>query len=279
MNLRGMFVFFLLFIVRELMAQEQATQMTGVADSLVPRPIVDHLYLDYFTTYHGPTINNVTSPNSIDNTGRSTPFALSGLDSEITTAYLIDKERAIGIGPDIPFVAEPTQGGQFLIGDVGIKAFDKKTIKTDNFRLYTNFYVQAPTSAASQARHMDFALKTTPYMYYDIPDSRFRVGAWTEFKWYADVTTDKILKAYAAPYVSYRLTEKFLLSLEYEMEAHHNVGNDPMQFVGYQNDFQPGFIYRITRETLINPYLQFFPSTPLATNTTAIGVVFYSVLL
>jgi hypothetical protein len=256
-----------------------ADQSSTISATMIPNSIMDRLFLDYFTYYHGPSLSDLKSANSIDNKGRPSAFALSGLDSDVNLAYIVDKERGIGIGPDVPFVAQPTHGGQFALGDAGLKIFWKKIVATENFRFSSALYLQGDTSDSSRARGMDFGIKLTPYLYYDVPDSRFRLGSWLEFKWYGDVKVDKILKAWASPYVSYRLHERFLLNMNYEMEAHHNVDNDPMQFISYQTDLQPGFIWWVTKHTMINPYVQIFTNVPIATYSSGLGFVLYSALM
>ena len=255
------------------------SETTTISESFFSRSVTDRLFADYFTYYHGPSLSDLKAAESVDNKGRPSKFAVSGLDSDVNVAYIVGKETGFGIGPHVPFVIQPTKGGQFGLGDVGLKLFQKKTITTENFRLSTGLYLQAPTSEPSKARGMDFGVKLTPNLYYDVPDSRIRIGAWTEFKWYANVKVDKVYKAWAAPYVSYRISERFLLNLQYEMEAHKNVDNDPLQFIAYQNDIQPGVIWMITKHTMINPYVQIFTSGPIATNTSALGFVFYSTLM
>lgn len=272
------------FLVVSLLVQSTGAfaQTTGSSITEAPKSSSNwtrRLYADYFTYYHGPSLNKLDSADSVDNHGKSSPYAVSGLDSEITTAYMVNLDDEIGVGPDIPFIAAPNNGGRFFIGDMGVKAFDKKTVATENFRIYTNLLVQAPTSTASQQRHMQVGIKTTPYVRYDIPDSRFRIGAWTEFKWYEGVSTGKLYKLWAAPYVNYRVTDRFFLNFLYETETHHDVGQRAWKFAEYQNDFQPGFVYRLTPTTVVNPYLQIFPNKNFSEANTALGLVFNAILL
>ena len=240
--------------------------------------IGNNIASDYFTFYHGPTIKDMNSQYSTDNTGHLNKRAVTGLDGEFNVDYMFDRAAGIGIGPTIPFIYSNIPEKGFMIGDVGIKTIDKKTIDTGNFRLYTSLYLQAPTSAYSQSLGMKYAVKTTPYVWYNIPNSRFKIGAWTEAKYYAQVLGDKDFKLYAAPYVNYRLSNKFALNLEYEMETHHPIGAPVTQFVGYQQDLQPGFIWFITEHMMVNPYLILMTNN-IATNTTGLGAVFSATLL
>jgi hypothetical protein len=240
--------------------------------------VTKDLTADYFTFYHGATLKDLGSKYSTDNTGHLNKRAVTGLDGEMNVDYLFDRSSGIGIGPVVPFQYSNIPEKGFVLGDVGIKTFDKKTIDSGNFRLYTNFILQAPTNAYSQSLGMKYAIKTTPYVWYNIANTRFKVGAWTEAKYYAQVLGDKDFKLYAAPYVNYRLSNKFALNLEYEMETHHPIGAPALTFVGYQQDLQPGFVWFITEHMMINPYIQLMTAN-IATNTTGFGAVFSATLL
>jgi hypothetical protein len=239
--------------------------------------LMDHLYLNYFAVYHGGPLRDPSSPYMVDQKGALSSKAIN-LDTEITTAYLLGD--GIGIGPDIPFLLVPVFGQGLVMGDVGIKAFNSKTIYSGGLRVGTNILVQAPTNGYSQQRNMTVALKSTPFVRYDIPRSRFTVGAWTEIKEYFGVTFDKSFKAYAEPYVNYQLSRRFSLSVAYEMEAHHNVGDLGMlSFTNYQTDLQTGFIWAVTPKIFLNPYLQFFTTNRATLDTSALGATINATLL
>jgi hypothetical protein len=248
-----------------------------LTDTLPGRSVTDSLYLNYFATYHGPSLSNINA-YTVDRTGKQTKQG-QFLDSEVTAAYTF-ADRRFGIGPVIPFLAYPVLGQGLVIGDVGIKAFDRKTVSTDGLSVYTNVIVQAPTAQSSKDRDMTWALKTTPNVRYEIPSTRFTTGAWTEAKAYFGVSKDKTFKLYAAPYVNYQLIRNVSLNLEYEMEWHHDVNQiGYMNFTTYQTDLQPGLVWNITSHVLINPYVQFFTTNQATADRTALGAVVSASLL
>jgi len=256
-------------------SQESSTSavsgQSSASQSTVAPEILNNLYLNYFTTYHGAPLNDVGSARAADRNGVISKTGLVNLDSEATAAYMITP--AIGAGFVVPFLMVPVKGEDWILGDVGIKVFQSNTISNHGFVLATNLILQAPTSQASQARNMTYAIKTTPAVRYTFPNSRFSVGAWTEAKDYAGVTVDKAYKLYAEPYVSYKLMPKLSLSLSYEMEWHHDVHNAPMTFSTYQTDIQPGFIWNITQNIMLNPYFQVFTTNHGGYDSTALGAV------
>lgn len=238
--------------------------------------IPDDIYLNFFTIFHGPGVTNVDKPYT-PNIGDGHTVAKDGnqmnFDSEFTAAYLLTNN--IGIGPVIPFFLYPVQGKGISLGDVGIKAFNKKMVSTHDLNIYANMIFQIPTSQYSHAdfRRMDFALKTTPNIRYSVPNTRYTIGAWTEMKAYFGVNSGKTFKLYGAPYVNYQLTPNFSWNLEFEIEADHMYGTSNGRLTTAETDVMPGFIYIITPKIIVNPYLQIFTGQKISMQNTAVGAV------
>ena len=246
-----------------------------------PRPrLARDAYADFGTTYHGPTLNRF-GPYSQNAVGRLDPGALAGFDSELHVAYVLDHDEQIGVGPDLLFFYQPNREGddQFQLQDVGVKAFYKKAIATDNLRVYTSAFVQAPTSAYAREHGMLFALRSTPWAMYDVGHSRWRVGTWSDLRWLAGVRSDLDFKIYLQPYVAYRLNDRWMLNLAYETEAHHDVGDRVLQFRSILADFQPGAVWQVAKNVKLTGYVLLFTGQRLATDTTGVGATLYTQLL
>lgn len=234
------------------------------------------IYADFLTTYHGPTINKM-GPYSMNAGGKLDSSALSGFDSELTTAYVLDAENEVAIGPNVPFFYEPNIPSRgFTLGDVGIKAHMKKAIKTENLQVATTAYIQAPTSDGAKQANMSFALRTTPFFIYNVPTTRWRIGSWSDVRYLNGVTEGLSVKVWVGPYINYRITDNLSFNLMYETEADRFVGDRALQFRNILADFQPGLLWQITPSMKLNPYVVLFPTNHLATDQTAVGFVFYS---
>jgi hypothetical protein len=238
---------------------------------------LDSLHLDLFSIFHGPTVSDMGSPYGVNNAGKVSSRNPLLFDSELTAAYMPTSD--VGIGPVLPFLLFPVMGKGFVLGDAGIKAFDRHAISSGGLNVYTNLIVQAATSDSSKARNMSWALKTTPNFRYKFHASRVSVGAWTEAKAYFGVTKDKTFKLYGAPYVAYRVSPSVALNLEYEMEAHHDVGKPSLDFANYQTDLMPGIVWNITPHVLVNPYVQLFTGNKVNTDSMALGAVISATVL
>ena len=238
-----------------------------------PSSFMNDLYLSYFAIYHGPNMAKLDSPYSVDAKGKPNSRQVMNLDSEITAAYMLTPTT--GIGPVVPFLLYTALGNGASLGDVGIKAFNKNTVKTANLSANTNIILQLPTNDYSKARNMKFAVKTTPNLRYNIPNSRFTIGSWTEAKAYLGVEQAKTFKLWAGPYVNYQLSPNLSLNLGYEIEANHMLHASTFDFTMYQNDFIPGFIYMITPKIILNPYVQIFTGENItfASDRMALGAV------
>jgi hypothetical protein len=147
-------------------------------------------------------------------------------------------------------------------------------VKTQNLTIYGNIILQAITSEYSRSLGQNFAVKTTPNFRYNIQNSRFSFGAWTEAKAYLGAEKGKLFKLWAAPHVDYQITSKLSAILQYEYETNHLVNaKGVLDFTMYQADFTPGIAYFITPHVMINPYLQIFTTEKVALNRTGVGAI------
>jgi hypothetical protein len=253
-------------------AGAQSTASTAEAKSLL-----DNVYASYFGVYHGAPLSDLGNARTVDSQGKLSKSQSIYFDSELTTAYMVTPD--IGVGPVVPFFITPVRGEGLTLGDVGVKAFNKRTYSANGLSVYTNLILQAPTSSYSSQRGMTLGVKTTPNLRYNVPASRFTFGAWTEAKSYLGVTSGKAFKLYAAPYANYRLTSNLSLNLEYEMEADHMVGKPSFDFTSYQTDLEPGVVWNITQHISVNPYLMLFTGNTINSDTMAFGAVINARLL
>jgi hypothetical protein len=253
---------------------------TSTAEESEFSKVMDKVYINYFGIFHGPETTNLSAPYTPNAHGVEPTKCYSDgsncmdFDSELTVAWMITKD--IGIGPSIQGYVFPVKGYGAVIGDSGLKIFNKHFIRTEHFNMYANFYIQAPLYDYDRERGMTLGLKMTPYVRYDFAGTRFSVGAWTEEKAYLGVSdqiqNNKATKWYANPYVLYQQTAKFAWNLGFEVEADHMAGHRTFDMTLYQTDIMPGFNYSITPRVILNPYLQVFTMDKIAIDRTALGM-------
>jgi hypothetical protein len=265
------------------LSSAQASEIGGVSvgggSSDVYSDILKNLYLNYFAIVHGTPLNDLASPYSLDHNGKhsKTSFNTINFDSEVTAAYMLTKD--IGIGPSIPFLLVPVQGQGLVMGDIGLKTFDKHLISHNGLNIAGNLYIQAPTSKADKDRGMDVGFKSTPAIRYAIPNSRFAIGSWNEAKWYEGAFVGKTFKLYTLPYVNYSVSPAVSLNLGYEIESDHMKGDSNLNFTTVETDLQPGVVYFITPKVMVNPYLQIFTGNKITSDKMALGAVFSATVL
>ena len=252
-------------------ADESASNGTSATDANTSG-FMSHMHASYFAIFHGPGVDNFSSPNTIDQTGTLSKTTRMNLDSEVNLPYNISD--SVSVSPVIPFLLYTTMGSGATLGDLGFKVTDKKFISTSDVNVSANLIFQLPTNTLSKARGMEYAIKSTPSVRYVIKDTRFALGAFTEIKAYLGVTSGKAFKLYADPYVNYQITSKFSANVAYEMEVDHlkGVGSN-LNFQPYQSDLMPGFIYMITPTVMINPYLQVFTTQTVDSGHMALGAI------
>lgn len=237
---------------------------------------LDNIYVGYFGIFHGPRINDLGSPYTLNHDGSTPKKTFSdgsndmNFDSELTTAYMLDNDW--GVGLTTQFYAYPVQGYGVTMGDFGLKTFNKHLVHTNNLRVYANLNIQLPTNDYDNQRGMDVKFKSTPYARYDFSNSRFSVGTWSEMAYYAGVKTGNQYKLYAQPYVLYQTTPNLAVDLAFEVETDHvATARKGSYFQTSETDFMPGFIYTFSKKLIVNPFVQVFTGPNIALNRTGLG--------
>jgi len=234
-------------------------------------PNWEDFYVSDFATYYGPNVDH-PSNFTVNSRGEESKQPMY-FDNEITAAYLIDSAKVLGIGPTIRFNYSPVLGKGFEWNDVGLKFIDHRFISTSNLHVAVNFYVIAPTAAWSKAAGMRYALKTTPSIAYDLPNSQVTIGAWTELKDYVGVNYGTQFKVYYGPYAKWRLSKHFALNLLFEEEYHHDKGMNGAKLKLARRDIEPGFIWTISNRVSVNPYVAFYIDNKLSADHASLGAV------
>ncbi len=272
------FVFSLSNAAQALAAMEPDAPASGSSSESQTKSFLDHVHLSYFAIYHGASFTEPTSARSAGYDGRPSDRGLINFDSEITAAYMV--EPSIGVGITMPFWLYPVQGRGFVLGDVGVKTFHRNVVNSNGLRVSANLIVQAATSDGSKARDMSVGFKSTPTIKYQIPESRWAVGAWTELKGYAGVSSGKTFKLWLDPYVEYSFSKSLKFVMGYELELNHDVGmNAPLQFRTVMSAIEPGITWVVSPKFTVGPYLLIYTNNEITADKTALGAVISAALL
>jgi hypothetical protein len=230
--------------------------------------VLDHVYMSIYSDLQGSSLKQLGSPYQENQTTGLMSKSPMYFATDATLAYLITPQ--IGVGPYAQLNYTPVlgQGVQWL--DVGVTAFNRHLVHTDHLTIMGNIIVEAPTDSYDINRGMYLGLKSSPYVRYEIPHSRFTLGAWTEFKDYMGSTSGKLVKTYYEPYVAYSVVKQLSLSFAYELEYDHYAATSGMKV--YETDIQPGLLWFITPKIVFNPYLQWFTNNRITADTAAFGM-------
>ena len=247
-------------------SQDIAGQSSASSSEVSPLSL-DRFYLGYYGNLEGSKVDQLGTPYAVDSKGNQTSGSAMTFASDVTAAYMLTP--TIGVGTYLEMNLTPVLGDGATFLDVGVTTFNLKLISTNGLTVFGNAIVEAPTDTYDLARGMVAGFETTPYIRYDVPGSRFTVGAWTEVKNYAGSNYGKLIKTYWEPYVSYPILPKVSANLSYELEYDKFAGISG--FSVYESDFQPGFNFNVAPRVLINPYVQFFTNNRLTYDTMAFG--------
>jgi hypothetical protein len=227
---------------------------------------LDKFYAGFYGSLQGSKLNNIGSPYELSASGNPTQQAMT-LASDVTAAYLITPD--IGIGTYIEMNITPVLGQGITMLDVGLTTFNRKLVYHNGLTIFANAIVEAPVDTYDIQRGMIVGLETTPYIRYELPHSRFSVGAWTELKNYTGATSGKLVKTYYNPYVAYQILPQLSANFGYELEYDYFAHSTGMSV--YETDLQPGLLLFITPKLIFNPYVQWFTNNRLTMDSAAFG--------
>jgi hypothetical protein len=227
---------------------------------------LDKFYASFYGNLEGGRLSQFGPYEANPTTGEMSKEAVT-LASTATIAYMVTPQ--IGVGTYLEMNITPVFGEGWQWLDVGVTAFDRKLISGNGLTLSANLIAEVPTDTYDIGRGMAAGFETTPSIRYEIPHSRFSVGAWTELKNYAGAHAGKLIKTYYEPYVAYQLISQLSLNLTYELEWDHFVGGPGMQV--YETDIQPGLLWYLTPKIIFNPFLMWFTNNRMTADTACFG--------
>lgn len=228
---------------------------------------LDKFYAGFYSNLEGSKLSQLGSPDQVNETTGAMSKQAMTFATDVTAAYLVTPDIGVGTYLEMNITPVLGQGLQWL--DIGVTTFDKKLVHRNGLTVTANAIVEVPTDTYDINRGMVAGLETTPSIRYEVPHSRFAVGAWTELKNYTGSTSGKLVKTYYEPYVSYALIPHLALNLSYELEYDHYAGTSGMQV--YETDIQPGVLLYITPKIMINPYVQWFTNNRITADTACFG--------
>jgi hypothetical protein len=262
----------------------QGSSTAPEVQTTLGRTPLDSMYLSFFSTFHGGSLNEPTSAQTVNRLGlqntKPGQYTNINLDSEVGAGYRISKRYQAGVV--VPFIFIPVYGRQTILGDVGVKVSDHDFANIGGAKITANLIVQAPTSDGSKEKGQNWALKSTPSVRYNVPRSNFTLGSFGELKGYFGVEKpgEKTFKLWMGPYARYNLNDSFALNVLYEMEYRHDLDQRGyLTLTNHQTDLQPGIVWNITPKVMLNPYLQIFTTNRVSADTTAVGAVMSAAIL
>lgn len=257
--------------VGETASGSSASVPTGTSTSSTSRSLMDDLYFTFFTNFKGPNLSNLGSAETVNAIGNTNPKQRMYFDTDVMAAYKIGS--TYGLGVSVPFWLITTKGQEFSIGDVGIRFYERRLVNTKDLTIGTNVTLQAPTNEFTKLSGMDFGVKVSPAIRYNIPFSRFTLGAWTEAKAYVGVNKGKSFKLWGAPYISYQIAPKLSGILQYEHEGNHLKGKSALDFTTVQSDIVTGLSYMVAPNLIVNPYVAFYTTEKISMDHSMLGAI------
>lgn len=267
------------FIATAALAETNTTTVTTTESSA--SRLLKQLSVTYFGIYDGFALSGANGLRPGDEYAKTSKA--QRLRNYFNAGYKIDQNLVAGLGFDIYY--QPVRGQDLTLRDPYLRVNNRKFISSGKFNVAADFRVYLPASRAAHMGHMLAGFRSTQITTYDIPNSRFTVGAFSlvrrnVFNGTAlnnDAATQS--EAYIGPNVTYKISPKVSLNLLYELAANQHQGQDIFDWNNDGTDLQPGVSWDVTPNLNINPYLNFYTGGKVNADTTSVGMYISATLL
>lgn len=242
--------------------------------------------VSYYGIYYGPPTGDPTASKQVNEWGK--PTTSQYFLNYLSMSYKASQTLLPGI--TVMSTYTPVNGQDMTLLDPYLRITDTQLIKTGNWNLYGELRNFLPVTQASQNAHKMNTLGTFQWLTYNVPHSRFSVGAWAKLYWTlygsnaapgvnGKPTSSTDYQAYLRPQVFYTLTPKLSAALYYEMFANHALGQASDDWYHAGTDVQMGAMWTVFNGITLNPYLQFNTGGKVTTDTTSLGAQIFATVL
>ena len=233
--------------------------------------VAGKISVNYFALLFGPGIQNSTSyqPTIHGQPDLANPILIKNY---LGAGYNISND--IAVTPTAYWAYRPVQGQSMTLQDPYLMVSDAALYHSE---LGTNWYGDVrfhfPVTAASQAAQLRAGVQTFHYVSQELQGTRVTFGMSSSLRgnFYGRQGYGTDVELYAAPNVSYQITPLLSGLVRYELNGSHNYGDSFTHFNNDGTDIEPGVIWNVTNNLMINPYLNFTTGGSISLSSTSIG--------
>ncbi|MDR3607557.1 MAG: hypothetical protein P4M08_09265 [Oligoflexia bacterium] len=246
--------------------------------------------LEYYGLYYGPAIGNFSRSYSNE---YGHPLTDQFLLNYIYTGYKVTPNIIPGV--TVLSDLEPVSGGNITMLDPYLRLTTKGLFRGNGFDMYQELRYFVPATQESHDLGKLGTFGVFDAVTYQVPNSRFTVGAWGKFYWgfFNEPSTSFAFNGihyvtykgvpnplsngqlYFRPNLFYTFSPRVQGTLYYEMYASHFLHDSFWNWdhgaAGINTDVQVGAMVTIVNGLMLNPYIIIQTGGAISTQSTAIG--------
>ncbi|MGZ6311547.1 MAG: hypothetical protein ACXWOH_13010, partial [Bdellovibrionota bacterium] len=227
--------------------------------------------VSYFGIFYGPGLQNGAGfqPAANGTPDQERPLILKNF---LGVGY--NFTDTIGVMPTAYWTFQPVMGMQFALKDPFIRLYDSSLLSAGNFNLYTDFRTHFGVSSESRTNDMYAGLQTFQIATYEFPTAKLTAGLYLSERvnFFGKQGLGNDFEMYVGPNVSYQVLKPLAVSLLAEFQFNHAYGDKPGQVWTDPIDLEPGLIWDVTENLMINPYFNLYPAS-LTAKSTSVGMM------
>jgi hypothetical protein len=236
--------------------------------------------IGYYGIYYGSPVSDPGASRRLNEWGK--PTTNQYVLNYLSLSYKASKTVLPGI--TVMSTYTPVRGQDLTLLDPYLKLTDTKLISSGNWTLYSELRHFLPVTKDSHDKHKMSTLGTFQWLTYNVPNTRFSVGAWAKFYWTiygsnALPGTGPDYQAFLRPQVFYTIKPNLAASLYYEMYGNHMLGKSATDWYNAGTNVQMGAMWTVVQGLTLNPYLLFNTGGKVTADTTALGAQIFATLM
>jgi hypothetical protein len=229
--------------------------------------------INYFGIFYGGAVSDPGSgfqPNYAGDQNENAPVHLRNF---LALNYGVTQE--IGVSAVGYWAWQPAMDQAFQLRDPFLRMSHNSIVSIGNLNLYGDLRLHMPVSTVSREYDMLFGAQTVQALTYGFENSDLSLGLYASqrMNWFGSQGYGNDTEFYLAPCVSYQLASNVALNVLYEMQASHPYGNSFGTLNNDGTDLEPGVIWDITPNLMLNPYLHFLTGGKVNMDTTSFGMM------
>ncbi|OFZ74047.1 MAG: hypothetical protein A3K03_13115 [Bdellovibrionales bacterium RIFOXYD1_FULL_44_7] len=250
---------------------ENSAVIEETSGAVTTKKAFDRYSANYYAILYGPSIGQPGSLQS-NSKGVLDPERPIIVKNYISLGYGITEN--IGISGTGYWMWKPVRGQYMDLRDPYLRLSHNQLLHSEKFNLYADARAHFAVSDVSRSNDLLTGFQSFQITTLQIGDTPIMLGSYTSIRYnvFGSQGIGSDLELYFGPNFNFQIKKNLALSILYEMGASHIFGDDFFSLINDGTDLQPGVLWEVTPNLLLNPYLTLYTGDRVTLTSTSFGM-------